>query len=48
MFIIEGRVLQGVGVSLMGPGHKPKLCGVSVSVIGAELSKVVREIWPRA
>jgi len=35
-------------MGLMGPGCEPKLCGVPVSMIGVELSEVLREIWPRA
>ena len=46
-FVTEGRMFQGIDVSLMGLGYKLKLCGVSISLIGAELSEVVRGIWPR-
>jgi hypothetical protein len=47
MLITKGRVFQGMGMSLMGPGCQLKLCGVSVSMIGAELSEAVGGIWPR-
>jgi len=46
-FIAEGRVFQGMDMSLVGASHELKLCGVSVSMIGAELNKVVRGVWPR-
>ena len=45
--VTEGRMLQGVHVGLVRPGHEPKLCGVSISMIRAELGKVVRGIRPR-
>jgi len=48
MFAAEGRVFQGMDMSLVGPRCKLKLCRVSISMIGMELSKVVRGIWPRA
>jgi hypothetical protein len=48
MLVTEGRVFKGMDVSLMGPGCKPKLRGVSISMIGVELTKVVRGVWPRA
>jgi hypothetical protein len=47
VFIAEGRVLQSMDMSLVGPGHKLKLYRVPVSMIGMELSEAVRGIWPR-
>jgi len=47
MLVTKGRVFQGMGMSLMGLGCQPKLCGVSVSTIGVELSEAVEGIWPR-
>jgi hypothetical protein len=47
-FIAEGGMFQGMDKSLMGLGCELKLCGVSVSTVGAELSEAVRGIWPRA
>jgi hypothetical protein len=47
VFVAKGGVFQGMGVSLMGSRHKPKLCGVPVSTIGVELSEAMRGIWPR-
>ena len=37
-----------MGVSKMAPRGKPKLCGITVSASGAELSKMVHSIWPGA
>jgi hypothetical protein len=48
MFVTEGRMFQGVDMSLVGPSHALKLCRVPVSMIGAELSKAIERIWPRA
>ena len=48
VFIAKGRVFQGMGVSLIRTRHKPKLCGVPISMIGAELNEAVRGIRPRA
>ena len=48
MFIAKGRVFQGMGMSLMRTRRKPKLCGVPISTIGAELNEAVRGIRPRA
>jgi len=39
-------MFQGMGMSLVGLGCELKLCGVPVSTVGVELSKVVRGIWP--
>ena len=47
MFVAEGRVFQGMDVSPIRTRCKPKLCGVPVSLVGMELSKVVRGIWLR-
>jgi len=47
-FVAKGGMLQGMGVSLIRTRCKPKLCGVSVSTIGAEVSEAVRGIWLRA
>jgi len=30
----------------MAPRGEPKLCGITVSALGAELSKTVHSIWP--
>jgi hypothetical protein len=35
-------------MSEMAPRGKPKLCGVSISTLGAELGKVVSSVWPVA
>jgi hypothetical protein len=48
MFVAEGRVLQGVNMSLVGTSHKPELYRVSISMVGVELSKMVSRIQPRA
>jgi hypothetical protein len=48
MFIAKGRVYQGMFMGLMGASSEPKLYRVSVSAIRAELSEVVRGIWPGA
>ena len=48
VFLTKGRMFQGVGMSLIGPGCELKLCGISISIIGAKLSEVVRGIWPGA
>jgi hypothetical protein len=40
-------MFQGMDVGLVGPGCELKLCGVPVSMVGAELSEAVRGIWPR-
>jgi len=48
IFVAEGRVLQGVNMGLMRASHEPKLCGVSISMIRAELSETVGGIGPRA
>ena len=45
MFVTKGRMLQGMVIGLMEVSCELKLCGVSVSMIGVELSKVVRGIW---
>jgi hypothetical protein len=37
-----------MGMSEVPLRGKPKLCGVSISVSGAELGKVVSGIWPAA
>jgi hypothetical protein len=47
MLVAEGRVFQGVNVSLVRTSCQPELCGVPVSMIGAELSEVMGRIWPR-
>jgi hypothetical protein len=39
-------MFQGMGMSLMGLGHKLKLCGVPISMKGVELGEAVREIGP--
>ena len=41
-------MLQGVSVSKMPSRGKPKLCGVSISALGAEVSKVMSSIGPTA
>jgi hypothetical protein len=41
-------VFQDMGVSKMALRGKPKLCGVSVSALRAELSEAVSSVWPAA
>ena len=43
-FVTEGRVLQGMYMSLIRLGCELELCSFSVSTIGVELSEVVRGI----
>ena len=38
-------MLHVVGISEVARRGKPKLCGVSISVLGMEVSKVVSSIW---
>jgi hypothetical protein len=35
-----------VGISEVALRGKPKLCRVSISILGTEVSKVVSSIWP--
>jgi hypothetical protein len=37
-----------MGVSVMAPRGEPKLCGVPVSMSGAELSEAMSSVWPGA
>jgi hypothetical protein len=37
-----------MGVSKVTSGSEPELCGVSISTLGVELSKVMSSIWPGA
>ena len=48
MFVAEGRMLQGMGMSLMALGFEPKLCRISISMIGIEVSEAMRGVRPRA
>jgi hypothetical protein len=44
MFITEGRVLKGMYMSLVWPGHKLELCRILISMVGTELSKAMTRI----
>ena len=46
--VTKGSMLKGMGMGLMGASCKPELCIVAISTKGAELSKMVGGVRPRA
>jgi hypothetical protein len=48
MFMAKDNVLKGMSIHLMRERCEPKLCRITISVKGVELSKTMRGIGPRA
>jgi hypothetical protein len=46
-FVAEGRVLKSMYMSLMRLGHELELCWIVISLIGAEVRKLVGRVGPR-
>jgi hypothetical protein len=41
MFTAKGNVLNGMSISLVTARHEPKLCKITISVKGMELSETM-------
>ena len=47
VFSAKGKVLKGMSIRLVRARRKPKLCRITISAKGVELSKTMRGIGPR-